>query len=148
VLAPPPQPPQQLSNGLPSSGTGAGAGFGTNGGVWGAQLRTAGDQRHLPVSPRSPHSFESRSPLSLERALRRNKLARVYRGKSSRRWAVMESLHLAVVKSYLKSQRRHRIRHHGGHHNGHTGNGHNGSGWPPGARPGVQQRHRSMTPEG
>lgn len=57
------------------------------------------------LSPRS-----GGGPHSLERSLRRNKLARRQCGKSSRRWHMLQSLHMAVVKSFLKKQRRRRQR--------------------------------------
>ena len=56
----------------------------------------------------SPRAGPSGLPHSLERSLRRNKLARAKGGKSSRRWHMLQTLHLAVVKSFLKKQRRQR----------------------------------------
>ena len=62
-----------------------------------------GDDAAQLISPRSAAAAHS-----LERSLRRNKLARGQCGKSSRRWHMLQSLHLAVVKSFLKKQRRQR----------------------------------------
>ena len=82
----------------------AGAGFASFGALPAANDagRQAEEEGGL-LSPRSAAGSHS-----LERSLRRNKLARGQCGKSSRRWHMLQSLHLAVVKSFLKKQRRRR----------------------------------------
>ena len=71
------------------------------------------------VSPRSGVG----SAHSLERSMRRSKLPRRQYGKSCRRWHMLQSLHLAVVKSFLKQQRRRQHMRRGGGGGGGNGNG-------------------------